>query len=373
MPQLILTANPESNALALAEFQRDSINGQPWAELGPGQWLVDCDEGFWGLAEVWIHEPPIFVRHICPIDLTIPLIATPKDAARLSDMAVAEYTDLLDPEISFSVQSRIVLPAHHSHKAGRELPYKPFDLNRAISAALLDATGTPLDVRQPFQILSVVCAPVPADLIPRLMPSSTHAPSTRYAFLGLSLASHNISDWAGGVRRFRREKEQISRTEFKLLEALEAFSLDLPAGGVVLDLGAAPGGWTRVLRQKKQHVTAVDPAALDRRLASDRGVRHKQMTAAAYLREGPDTFDLLVNDMRMDARDSARLMNAFADFLYPHAQALMTLKLPQVNQGALLNKTFAILQERYHILHSRQLFHNRSEVTIHLTPVVSGS
>ncbi len=78
MPQLILTANPESNALALAEFQRDSINGQPWAELGPGQWLVDCDEGFWGLAEVWIHEPPIFVRHICPIDLTVPLIATPK-------------------------------------------------------------------------------------------------------------------------------------------------------------------------------------------------------------------------------------------------------------------------------------------------------
>ena len=353
MPQLILSADPGFIHLALEEFRRDSRNGQPLDELAPGVCLVDCDEGFWGLAETWIDDPPIFTRHICPVDLTIPLVATPRDLSRLSDAAVAEYADLLDPDVSFSVQSRILL----------DLPYKPFDVNRAVAAALSGAANSPLDVRQPFQILSVVCAAVDR---PPGSEKPAAASQRQLAFIGLSLASHNISDWAGGVRRFRREKEQVSRAEFKMLEALEAFRIDLPAGGVALDLGAAPGGWTRVLRQKGQYVTAVDPAELHPRLAADRGVRHKRMTAEVYLQEGPDDFDFLVNDMRMDARASAQMMNAFADFLYPHAEAIMTLKLGKT--AAALDPACAILLERYTILHMRQLFHNRNEVTIHLMP-----
>ncbi len=365
MAQLVLTADPGFAHLALEEFGRDSLNGQPLAELAAGVWLVDCDEGFWGLAEAWIDSPPIFVRHICPVDLAIPLIATPRDLSRLSDAALTEYVDLLDQEASFSVQSRI-LP---------DLPYKPFDVNRAIAAALSDATGTPLDVRQPFQILSVVCAsldqwPVTGDQWPAKAVATGDWPLAtghgQLGFLGLSPASHNLSDWAGGVRRFRREKERISRAEFKLLEALESFHIELPPGGVSLDLGAAPGGWTRVLRQQAQYVTAVDPAKLHPRLSADRDVRHKRMTAEAYLRAGPDTYDFIVNDMRMDARGSARLMLAFADFLYPHAEALMTLKLGHT--AAPVDRACAILQERYIILHMRQLFHNRNEVTIHLKP-----
>ena len=134
--------------LALEEFRRDSLNGQPLAELTSGVYLVDCDEGFWGLAETWIDDPPVFTRHICPVDLTIPLVATPRDLSRLSDAVVAEYVDLLDPDVSFSVQSRIL----------DELSYKPFDVNRAVAAALSSAANSPLDVRQPFQILSIVCA-----------------------------------------------------------------------------------------------------------------------------------------------------------------------------------------------------------------------
>ena len=351
MPQLILTADPGFSHLALEEFLRDSRNGQRLTDLAPGISLVDCDEGFWGLAETWIDDPPIFARHICPVDLTIPLIATPRDLSRLSEAVVTEFADLLDPDVSFSVQSRILL----------DLPYKPFDVNRSVADALTSAASAPLDVRQPFQILSIVCAPT--DQPPQSKEPAAASPR-QLAYIGLSLASHNISDWAGGVRRFRREKEQISRAEFKMLEALEAFRIDLPAGGVALDLGAAPGGWTRVLRQNDQFVTAVDPAALHPRLTEDRGVRHKRITAAEYLREGPDTFDLLVNDMRMSAQDSARLMISFADYLYPHAEAVMTLKLGQTARP--IDRACAILGQRYTILHMRQLFHNRNEVTVHL-------
>ena len=59
---------PDSPTWPWRNLDRDSLSGHPLAELAPGVWLVDCDEGFWGLAETWIDSPPIFVRHICPVD-----------------------------------------------------------------------------------------------------------------------------------------------------------------------------------------------------------------------------------------------------------------------------------------------------------------
>jgi 23S rRNA (cytidine2498-2'-O)-methyltransferase len=182
----------------------------------------------------------------------------------------------------------------------------------------------------------------------------------------LSPAIYNLSDWAGGVRRFAREPGQISRSEFKLLEALEVFKIELPPHGLALDLGAAPGGWTRVLRQQGQYVTAIDPAILDDRLSGDKGIRYRRVTAEAYLADGPDQFDLIANDMRMDARDSARLMAAYARYLYPHGCALMTLKLPELNRRTLLQHALDILGKSYVLAGARQLFHNRSEITVYL-------
>ena len=65
-------------------------------------------------------------------------------------------------------------------------------------------------------------------------------------------------------------------------------------------MGAAPGGWTRVLRQHGLKVTAVDPAELDPRLRTDRGVTRVRKTIQEYL-PGAPRFDVIVNDMRMDA------------------------------------------------------------------------
>ncbi|HMN31064.1 MAG TPA: SAM-dependent methyltransferase, partial [Caldilineaceae bacterium] len=175
------------------------------------------------------------------------------------------------------------------------------------------------------------------------------------------------------MRRFAREEGQISRSEFKLLEALEYFQVVLPEHGVVLDLGAAPGGWTRVLRQRGQYVTAVDPGDLDTRLAGDRGVRHKRVTAEAYLADDPDQFDAIVNDMRMDARDSARLMVSYSRLLHPHGFALMTIKLPETKRTAALSHAFNILRQGYEIAGARHLFHNRSEITVYLRPVRPGT
>jgi len=358
MPQLILTCDPDFNDLALDEFRRDSIYGAPVAELAPGVWLAECDDGFWGLAESWQAKPPIFVRHLCPVDSIFPLTGAGEDVPALAELTQADFAGALDANLPYSVQTRVL---------DGELPYKPFDLNIALSGALTKATGAVVDVRAPLQVLSVICARLTGDDAARFVFGADDGKrTTQYAFIGLSTTDLNLSDWAGGVRRFAREKGQISRAEFKLLEALEVFRIDLPPRGVALDLGAAPGGWTRVLRQKEQFVSAVDPAELDPRLADDKAVRHKRVTAEEYLADEPDEFDLIVNDMRMDARDSARLMVAYAGQLYRHGIALMTFKLPATDRQKIVEHAFSILRPRYEILGARQLFHNRSEITVFL-------
>ncbi len=92
------------------------------------------------------------------------------------------------------------------------------------------------------------------------------------------------------------------------------------------------------------------------------------MTAEAYLNDEPDQFDVLVNDMRMDGRDSARLMAAYAKHLYPGGLAIMTVKLPEQNRRQVLDHTLNILRNAYEIAGAKQLFHNRSEITLFLRP-----
>jgi 23S rRNA (cytidine2498-2'-O)-methyltransferase len=334
IPTLIATGNDKFSNMALAEIK--AVGGQVVAQLAPGVWAVHLQQDFFALAEQWRANPPIFVRHICPVQTIIPLA---DGLEGLLETAVTTYTHLLEPDWPFSVQTRVL----------GKLPFKPYDINKPLSDQLAAASGVPLDVRAPFQILSVVLA-------------------GDEAYLGLSLAVNNLSDWAGGVRRFAREPEQISRAEFKLLEALESFKIELPSRGRALDLGAAPGGWTRVLRQKEQYVTAVDPAWLHPTLQTDKGVRHLRLTAEEYLEDYPDSYDVIVNDMRLDARDSARLMVSYGRYLYPHGLAIITLKLPEKKYHAALDHALNILRRSYTIAGARQLFHNRSEVTVYLKP-----
>jgi 23S rRNA (cytidine2498-2'-O)-methyltransferase len=333
------------------------------AHLAPGVLLVDAREPFAVLASAWQAAPPIFVRHVCPVQQVVPLWDSPGDPDELAETLTQPQgwglINSLPAEQRFSVQTRLF----------GELPYKPFDVNQAVSHAVAEKSGASLDVRSPQQVLSIVCAelsPAVVDRLPRELQPGPYG--ALYGLVGLSTPQQNLSDWAGGARRFAREEGQVSRSEFKLLEAFEVFDVELPPRGVALDLGASPGGWTRVLRQRGQYVTAVDPGLLDERVTADPGVRHKRMTAEAYLQDEPDQFDLIVNDMRMDGRDSARLMIAYSRLLYPHGATIMTLKLPEARRMPILEHALDILRSAYTVAGARQLFHNRSEITLYLRP-----
>lgn len=348
MNQLILTCDPDFVSLALDELEK-ATSVKAGEHLDEGVYLVTIGETFWELAQRWMSKPPIFVRHICPVLETVPLNLDSSDIESIQKSLIENIAPFVDAEETFSIQSRTF----------GKLPFKRFDINTALSQAVTESTGAKLDVRKPTQIISVLC----------VGPDEQGGEDLQAAaYLGISLASQNLSDWAGGMRRFAREEGQISRSEFKLLEAIEVFNIELPPRGVALDLGASPGGWTRVLRQHEQYVTAIDPGELDPRVRADRSVRHKRIIAETYLESEPDTFDIVVNDMRIDARDSARLMNAYAPYIYIHGSALVTLKLPEQGREAIVDHALNILGQAYSIEGVRHLFHNRSEVTVYLKP-----
>jgi 23S rRNA (cytidine2498-2'-O)-methyltransferase len=356
----ILTCDDGSVEQATAELHAAAPGAHILEALADGVLLADAGLPFAALAAQWRRIPPIFVRHIAPVQAIAPLGGHAGDPDFLA-RTLPTHLPALEPISSFSVQTRVLA----------DVPYKPFDINTALAPALGGEDGPPLDVRAPVQVVSVVCAvlrrwqPDPQLVVGGTVTGKGKRP---VALAGASLAVENLSNWAGGMRRFAREEGQISRAEFKLLEAIESFRITLPAHGVALDLGAAPGGWTRILRRAGQYVTAIDPGDLDTRLADDPGVRHRRITAEQYLQSDPDTFDIIVNDMRMDARDSARVMAACAKLLYPHGWALMTVKLPEQERQRVLDQTFAILRSVYTIAGARQLFHNRSEITLYLKP-----
>ncbi|WP_346073760.1 SAM-dependent methyltransferase [Saccharopolyspora thermophila] len=182
--------------------------------------------------------------------------------------------------------------------------------------------------------------------------------------IGLASAAEQLSDWPGGRTRLARSDDQISRAEFKLEEAFQTFGIRPPSSGTALDLGASPGGWTRVLRRSGITVWAIDPGDLDDRLRRDRGVRHIQMTAGAFFRSEHRRFDMVVNDMKMDPELSCRLMLDAAQLLRPSALAVVTLKLSGHRSVKVVRECLDLLRQRYRVRAARQLHHNRHEVTV---------
>lgn len=326
--QAIFTASPEFAQIALTEIQRIDRQSKflQWLDQGVG--LIELGEvAFAELAPEISATKAAFIRHLCPVMQTLPLELTSLQSA------IASQLPLLDRTQPLSVQVR----SNHKEINRSELR------NHLVED--LVAAGLNVTVKDPVQIISIFCT------------QST-------AYLGFSNAVENLSSWAGGMHRFAHEDDQISRAEFKLLEAIEVFNLTLPIQGIALDLGASPGGWTRVLRKRGLSVVAVDPGDLAEPLRTDPGIAHYRQLVQQYLPTCRDRFDLVVNDMRMDAVDSAKNMIAASEFLTENGLAIMTLKLPNKGVKTVINRAIALLENDYQIIGIRNLFHNRQEATL---------
>jgi len=353
---LLITAHPEFLEAAIGELQRLDKRLSLESLLSPEVALCKAPN----VAELMrtaAKVRPTFVRHLAPVRDMIDLTNTEQDMGRIA-LALADLPSfaLLERGQRFAVQTRFVQDAQDEE--GQPIshvkhPYTSGQLNQQLAGAIAEETGAIESVKKPQVIVSVLCTP-------------------DKCYLGVSTAEENLSAWPGGMRHFAQTPEQISRAEFKLLEALEIFGVSLPAQGWALDLGAAPGGWTRLLLEAGLNVVAVDPAKLDVRLAHAPHLEHYRGYAQTYLEEAirkHKKFDVVVNDMRMDAREAARLVGQASRCLRSgDGFVLSTLKLPhathEINPLATLREALNILRKRYGIVEARQLFHNRQEVTV---------
>ena len=183
------------------------------------------------------------------------------------------------------------------------------------------------------------------------------------AFIGVSRADGIITKEIKVFKKYKSGERPLTRAEHKIREALKAFNLEVKPHFRVLDLGAAPGSWTRVLASLAGTVVAVDPADLDPSVETLPNVIHLKCKAEEIPSDiGP--FDLIVNDMNLDPAESARIMVNLAKLLKRNSAAVMTVKFVTRNRKKHVAQALQILKAEYTDFKVKRLPHNRYETTI---------
>ncbi|WP_433946588.1 SAM-dependent methyltransferase [Paenibacillus sp. SN-8-1] len=282
-------------------------------------------------------EPPIFLRHIFPVQYQIGIIDGDKDNAMLQLTACLKHL----PELrgaQVTVQAR---------KAGQD-----------------SWEGTSTDLKDSIQngLKELVHQFVVKDA--ELVVSVLATDKALYA--GISSPEDNLSDWNGGAVRFQKEESQISRAKFKLLEAERVFGIEFSSFEEALDIGAAPGGWTSFLLERGLRVTAVDPAKMHPSLLDSERLTYLNRNAdSVKFRE--DQFDVLVCDMSWSPKLTAKLVTGLLYSLVPGGTAIVTVKLLSKKPLALIREVMDTFENaNMQIQRAKQLFHNRDEITLYM-------
>lgn len=179
-------------------------------------------------------------------------------------------------------------------------------------------------------------------------------------YCGFSTSRENMNFHCDEYRICGKGGRAISRAENKLKEALSKFNISLDGEGYALDIGAAPGGWTKVLADYGYKVVSVDPGDLKPELENDPRIQHYKCRIEDL--DFENFFDIIVNDMNVDPQTTATIMNRLAGALKDKGIAIVTLKLPNKVEDD-IEESSKILEDEYDVLTIKSLFHNRQEVT----------
>ncbi|MDF2890642.1 MAG: SAM-dependent methyltransferase [Clostridia bacterium] len=279
-----------------------------------------------------VHKKPVFIRHISAFDAIgeINNNMTTQDVANM----VMSYISNIEKDSKIAVQIR---------KARGEYYFNPIDLKGEIDKILVEL-GAEAEIKEPDYIISILL-------------------DEANCYIGMSPSELNLSSWSGGMVHYKKEDADISRAKYKLMEALDTFELNLSDIRSALDLGAAPGGWTSVLLEKKIAVTAVDTGDMDIRL--NKYQNYTNIKANASEIELPEqSFDLLTSDVSWNAKNTAVLVNRASKFLRDGGYAIVTVKLMGDKVRRTIREVKEIYQEIFDVMATKQLFHNRDEITL---------
>lgn len=327
MTHVLLSCSPFFVAEALNELRRSHPHVQLVEAVAPGHLLLSTPYPFEALAAAWQDRLPIYLHHLFPVQTIIQFQPTQDLFAQLAPSlhALSDANTTLQMGISDNVSSNAVS-----------------ELHKKVANCYKNTLGALLPTQRVLSILL----------------------TERKACLGVSWASQNLSRYPCG--QIPIAEPVANRAGYKLVEALTAFQIYLRRGNRALDLGASPGAWTMVLRERGLQVTAVAPTTLYPELMTVPEITFHQMEAEEFLKQCTNTFDIIVNDMKLDAQDSAYLMVEYAQHLRSEGVAIMTLKLRDANRPRVMDHAFRILRKQYKIIRVRQLISNKREVTLFL-------
>lgn len=183
--------------------------------------------------------------------------------------------------------------------------------------------------------------------------------------LDLSRPGDLSSAVAGGEVRMRFDPDAPSRSYLKMEEALTRMGVDPVAGEQVIDLGAAPGGWTYAFLKRDCDVATVDNGSMripDQYLPQ---LTHLQQDGMRFqLNESSDPIDWLVGDMLVPPGKAWGLLRYWLG-QNKCRRIILNIKVPQQEMYVALEPILEWLEEQpgWNV-EVRQLFHDRREVTV---------
>lgn len=274
-----------------------------------------------------------YIGHIIPVQVRLAIGTGAEQVA-----CIAEAARLLTPpDLTRSFCVNCVRRGMHDFGSP--------ELTLAVADVFVDSSGPPVNLKQPEQVCSVEVF-------------------QEAVWLGMNAVEDLPVKTMRAGRKWAPGNRPVSRAEHKLREILRYWDLSLPAEGRALDLGAAPGGWTRVLAGRVGEVVAVDPGELDERVLGLANVTHMRCRTDELDRQAIGRFDVIVNDMNMHPDSSAGLMCEMAELVEPGAMAVMTVKFFTPRWSRHVDEAKDILGREYEDIQVRRMPHNANETSL---------
>lgn len=184
---------------------------------------------------------------------------------------------------------------------------------------------------------------------------------TDFAGLYASTLAHG-----GGQRRMADDPEAPSRSYLKVEEAYAVLGAEPAVGETVIDLGAAPGGWSYSAARRGARVIAVDNGPLKGGALNHPLIEQARVDAFTFRPAAAGACDWLFCDMVEEPHQVLRLVESWLRERRCR-RFVVNLKFGRADAVALLAESLdprGRLRPHCELLRARHLFHDRDEFTL---------
>ena len=172
--------------------------------------------------------------------------------------------------------------------------------------------------------------------------------------------------WSGGQKRMADDPAAPSRSYLKAEEAYAVLGAEPAAGETVVDLGAAPGGWSYSAARRGARVIAVDNGPLKGGALDHPRIEHARADAFTFRTATSAPCEWLLCDMVEEPHRVLRLVESWLRERRCR-RFVVNLKFGRADALALLAEALdprGRLRPHCELLRARHLFHDREEFTL---------